>query len=128
MPIAVHLVWRFAGIATVWWMFDAIWALFAATVAADLWRSFRGRISKGFWSRPLLAVGGVATVLWMALSLGSLLDLRMGQRQYFSVTAFDYMTRIPMASAIAQRPACRPKSGISIPGRRLFCATTISGR
>lgn len=117
MPIAVHLAWRFGTIAAVWRMFDGIWVMFTVTIAVDLWRAGRGRMAKGFWNAPVLAAGAVATALWMGLALGSLLDLRIEQRRYFSVTAFDYMTRIPMASAIAQTPQLPAENPYFNPGR-----------
>lgn len=91
-PIAIYLVGRFASMTAVWGVFAAFWACFALLVVRRTAR-FAGLARIG---RPVTA----AAVLWVLVALFSLVDLQIGKRVYYSVTALDYSVRTEFIHSI----------------------------
>ena len=54
--------------------------------------------------------------MWTVIALASLPDLRFGGRLYYSVTAFDYISRIPMASGLSEAISLPPPDPSFNPG------------
>src|SRR6266699_3936916 len=105
-PVLLYLV----GMLSVW----AIWAVTAAsavTVAILLVRELRvgiprpARVHVGF----LLVVAA-----WVLVAAGSLVDLQIKDRLYFSSTVHDSSVRAPMTAAIS-RTGVRPANPLFFP-------------
>jgi hypothetical protein len=115
VPILVYLPWRLLSIRAVWLVMAAVGAAFLVIVTRELRDADRRPDAFHFqWRGPRRAawiVGLTAVAVWMLIGLGSLLDLRMGNRLYYSVSATDYQSRIPIANAISHQeklPAVTP--------------------
>ena len=94
-PMFSYLLARFAT--------PALWVFYISTsvgglllLAIEVWRFNLQRISKSTW----VALGCV--VLWVILSIGSLVDLQIRDNLYPSITAYDHSTRIAIMAAIAR--------------------------
>jgi hypothetical protein len=111
LPILIYLPWRFLSIAAVWLVMAAVGVAFLTIMAMELREARRRLDAFRFERRAAWTVGVTAVALWLLIALGSLLDLRIGNRLYFSVTTFDYLSRVPMANSIAHQdklPAITP--------------------
>ncbi len=111
LPIVVYLPWRFFTVRTAWLIAAAIGVAFLSIVAKGLLAAARTPGAFRCDRRRAWAVGAVAIVLWLAIGLGSLLDLRFGNKLYLSYTTFDYLSRVPIANSIShqeQLPAVSP--------------------
>jgi hypothetical protein len=111
LPILVYLPWRFLSITAVWLVMAAMAAAFLIIVTNELRDARRRADAFRCQRRAAWTVGVTAVALWLLIALASLLDLRMGNRLYISVTTFDYLSRVPMASSIAHQdklPAITP--------------------
>src|SRR5579883_2278707 len=118
-PAAMYLTWRLGDLRWVWWLFGIVWALFGCICAVDAWALSRGRFPGV--NRSLLRVGVVSVLVWSAIALTSLPDVRWKNRLYYSVTAFDYASRVPMASDLKdverlppQNPYFNPGHGVAL--------------
>src|ERR1035437_2521890 len=99
------------GMLSVW----AIWAVTAVsavTVVILLVRELRGR-----WPRPARVHVGFLLVVaaWVLIAIGSLVDLQMQDRLYFSPTVHDHAVRAPITAAIS-RSGVRPPNPLFFPG------------
>src|ERR1035437_3976774 len=99
------------GMLSVW----AIWAVTAASAVAVvilLVRELRVGIPRParMHVRFLLVVAA-----WVLIAIGSLVDLQMQDRLYFSATASDHSVRAPITAAIG-RTGVRPANPLFFPG------------
>ena len=105
-PILAYLPWRFFSVHAVLWMFGIGGAAFAVIAVAQLARrGFRVR-DKSAW-----ALGSGLTAAWILAALVLLPDMRVGNRLYYSSAAYDYLSRIPIASQFSRQeklPAVNP--------------------
>jgi hypothetical protein len=111
VPILVYLPWRFFSIRAVWVVLAAIAVAFWIILAMELRDASRRPDGFKWQRRAAWSVGFTAVAVWMLIGLGSLLDLRMDNRLYFSYSAFDYLSRVPIANSIAHQdklPAVTP--------------------
>ncbi len=110
-PILIYVPWRFLSIRAVWAVMAAVGAAFLVILAMEL-RDASYRPGAFRWQRRAAWIIGLSAVaLWMLIGLGSLLDLRIGNRLYRSVTVYDYLSRIPIANSISHQeklPAVTP--------------------
>jgi hypothetical protein len=106
-PVLLYLV----GALSVW----AIWAVTATsavTVVILLVRELRGGIPRpGRVSVVFLLV----VAAWVLVAIGSLVDLQIKDRLYFSPTVHDYSVRAPITAAIS-RTGVRPANPLFFPG------------
>src|ERR1035438_2820819 len=83
LPILIYLPWRFLSIRAVWVVVGAVGAAFLVILAMEL-REARRRPGAFRWQRRAAWIVGLTAVgLWLLIALGSLLDLRLGNRLYF---------------------------------------------
>src|SRR5205085_8069246 len=68
-------------------------------------------------SRTIWMVGGAAVGLWLLIALASLPDLVVGSQRYYSVSAYDYMSRIPITAGIARQEKLPAQSPFLNPGQ-----------
>jgi hypothetical protein len=111
VPILVYLPWRFLSIRAVWVVMATVGAAFLVIVAMELREASRRPAAFRWQRRAAWIVGLTAVAVWMLIGLGSLLDLRIGNRLYRSVTVYDYLSRIPIANSISHQdklPAITP--------------------
>jgi hypothetical protein len=107
-PIAIFLVWRFSSVHAVWWFMAAVCAAFIGIVAASAVRIFRQHQSPALGSRALWIVAIATFGVWALIALLSLPDLRVDDRLYYSVTAYDHTGRIPVAVALSHAVTLPP--------------------
>jgi hypothetical protein len=99
------------GMLSVW----AIWAVTAASAVAVvilLVRELRGGIPR---PARLPVVFLLVVAAWVLVAIGSLIDLQMRDRLYFSPTVHDYSVRAPITAAIS-RTGVRPANPLFFPG------------
>ena len=113
VPIAVYLPWRFLSVQAVWWMLGAVWACFPVIIAVQFKKPGMRGMPAGVngWT-----TGIVAIALWTVVAMASLPDLRIGRRLYYSVTAYDYLSRVPIANSISRQSQLPPQSPFLNPG------------
>ena len=114
LPIVVYLPWRFLSIHAVWMVMASVWAAFLWMAGARLRVARAGQ--SPVW-RPACTVGLVAAAVWIAIALTTLPDLTVGNRLYYSVPMFDYLSRVPIASEISHQTKLPPQSPFLNPGR-----------
>jgi hypothetical protein len=127
VPILVYLPWRFFSIRAVWAVLVLVGAAFLIILTVQLREACRRPDTfRDQWRAPRRAAwitGLTAVAVWMLIGLGSLLDLRMDNRLYFSVSAFDYLSRIPIANSVAHQdklPATTPFLTLPEPVQLLY--------
>jgi hypothetical protein len=111
LPILIYLPWRLLSIRAVWVVLATLAATFLVILAIELFDASRCPGAFRWQRRTAWIVGLTAIAIWLLIALGSLLDLRIGNRLYFSYTAFDYLSRIPIANSISHQdklPAATP--------------------
>jgi hypothetical protein len=99
------------GALSVW----AIWAVTAAsavTVVILLIRELRGGIPR---PARVHVVFLLVVAAWVLVAIGSLVDLQIKERLYFSPTVHDYSVRAPITAAIS-RTGVRPANPLFFPG------------
>ena len=93
----------------------AIWAAALTATAARgvlaLWDWCHGERRQG--RIPPIAV--VVAAAWAIIAIGSLIDIQLGDRLYFSPTIHDYSVRAPITAAIS-RDGVLPRSPLFFPG------------
>ncbi len=107
-PILVYLPWRFFSLHAVWIEFGVM--VIAVGVMKAMEKESLRRL-EGTYARKAALVGLTAIAIWLVVAFASLLDLRMGDRLYRSVTVYDYLSRVPIVKSIAQQeklPALTP--------------------
>jgi hypothetical protein len=114
-PILIYLPWRFISVDAACVVMVLVGAAFAVILTMEIHGALsRPDAFRSQWQAPRRAAwitGIVAIAIWLAIAFGSLLDLRMGKRLYFSVTSFDYLSRVPITNALAHQeklPAITP--------------------
>ena len=103
-PILAYILGRCISITAVWFFYGLLGVVFFIQVPS----LFCELIVK--WrSKPMLIASGIACG-WTILSVVALLDLGIGQRLYYSVTAWDYSSRTAVTHAMSQGglPALSP--------------------
>jgi len=84
-PIATYLAGRFGST-------EAIWACYA-TAAAYFLAVSTGQLRKAIPCRPAIPkeirVFAIVSAVWLAVALGSLIDIQIGDRLYYPANAFD---------------------------------------
>jgi hypothetical protein len=99
------------GMLSVW----AIWAVTAASAVAVVVLLVR-ELRVGIPRPARVHVGFLLVVAaWVLIAIGSLVDLQMQDRLYFSATATDYSVRAPITAAIS-RTGVRPANPLFFPG------------
>jgi hypothetical protein len=96
-PIITYLLERI-GREAVWLFYGATWAISVVIVATPTWRRFplHIQVSKYVW------LGCAVAIVWAAVGIGSLVDLQLGHRLYFSIPAYDYSVRTAFTAAAAR--------------------------
>jgi hypothetical protein len=82
-PIVVYLISRFTSNTAVWALFAALWTAFAALLIR-----YRTNLLSAL-PRP----AKILALCWLTLVIFSSIDLELGHRAYYPVTAFDYSIR-----------------------------------
>ena len=85
-----------------WFSLNAVLGIYALLTGYALYLGIRD-IRRGSFRLPLRKLApfaGLAAV-WLGIALGSLTDLQIGKRLYFSIIAFDYAIRIEFTQAIS---------------------------
>jgi len=100
-PIAVAIMPVFVYLAgghprVLWLFFAAFWAVFAALMGKQLWTARRPSLPREFWIAAAIVLG------WALLAILSLADLQIGDRLYFSVSAYDHAVRSAFTAAAAR--------------------------
>lgn len=101
-PLVTYLAARWASFTLVWALYAAVWLAFAAIMA----RRLRKRGSAGL-RLPLprdraTMVAILIAIGWMLVAAFSLVDLQIGDKLYYSVTAHDYTKNISVTDAITR--------------------------
>ncbi len=105
-PMLAYWADSLAGRAGVWTAFALCWAAFAALLTRAIWAR---RVRFHPPSRMTMVFAFLA-VLWIALVLGSALDLRIGNRLYASVTSADQSYRTAFTDAITRTGIAHPRN------------------
>jgi len=95
-PIVTYLTGRFGSMNAVW-AFYAAAAICFLTVAA---RQLRKGIPRGFGIRKEMRIFVVISVAWLAVALFSLIDIQIGDRLYYPVSALDSSIRVEFIHSI----------------------------
>ncbi len=93
-PVITFLVGHLAETA-MWGMYAGLWIYFAATILRDLRSAPKPPGSAGY---GVFAAIGAA---WLAVSILSLVDLQIGNRNYYSILALDYALRTSFIQSIS---------------------------
>jgi hypothetical protein len=94
MPVVVFLAGSHPRV--MWSLFAAFWAVFAALMGKQLWTAHRPSLPREFWIAAALVLG------WALLVILSLSDLQIGDRIYFSTSAYDHSVRSAFTAAAAR--------------------------
>jgi hypothetical protein len=90
-PIATYLAERSGSALPVWAMYGAAWLYFLLTMAR-------------LWPRRPIAIPRAATavvIVWAVLAMFSLVDLQLGGKDYYSITALDFSTRTALTHSLS---------------------------
>jgi hypothetical protein len=94
-PVATYLAERFGSAVLTWAMYGAAWLYFAVVLARH-WRAARPiRLCRE--DRAVAAI----ILVWVAVALVSLVDLQIGDRNYYSITALDYSLRSALLHSLS---------------------------
>jgi hypothetical protein len=99
-PILSYLAGRYLSMTAVWGMYAASWAYVAVVLLRSV--ALRGtkdpapRSPAGAWRMAVAILS-----IWGALALFSLVDLQLGNKLYYSTTAFDFSVRTQFIHAIS---------------------------
>lgn len=96
-PILIYLLERYIP-RVIWAFYGLIWTAFAVIVIREFLRcGFRvRRPSRYVW------LGGIAICIWLVIGIGSLVDVQLKDRLYFSVPAYDYSIRTAFTAAVSR--------------------------
>ena len=105
-PLLAYWVDGLADRAAVWTLFALCWLAFAVLFVAAI---SNRQIVFHLPSRMTVAFAFIL-ILWIALVLGSALDLQFGDRLYASVTSADQAFRVALTDAITRTGIAHPKN------------------
>jgi hypothetical protein len=115
-PILTFLLARYASFAAVWVFYSITALVFCLSFALDLGAH---NLPRPFWpagSRTFAFVLGI----WLVICLGSLIDLQIGDRLYYPVSAIDYSIRTGFLHSISttgvppQNPFFHPGHSVAL--------------
>lgn len=107
-PIITFLLGRFCGMGAVWIFYAAAWAFPGVLLRHP--RRFRFRLAAEW------RVAGIALGVWLAMALGSLIDIQLGDRLYYPTSALDNSVRAAFTHSIASA-GIPPQSPLFFPGQ-----------
>ena len=90
----------------------AVWVFFASAAVAFVFLATR----RGFWPRRINAQVKWIALAWTATALLSLIDLQLGNRLYYSITAYDYSVRSAVIGALARTASYPPANPFFLGG------------
>jgi hypothetical protein len=93
-PITADLLWR-CWLPLVWIVFGACGAACAILLVRDL-RSSKLQLTRAGWLVLAIAMG------WLVVGTLSLIDLQIGDRLYFPISAYDHSTRAAFTAALSR--------------------------
>jgi hypothetical protein len=93
-PILSYLAGRYLSMTAVWLLYAASW-MYVAVVVLRGRKDAAPRSPAGAWRMAIALFS-----LWGALALFSLVDLQLGNKLYYSTTAFDFSVRTQFIHAI----------------------------
>ncbi|HET7213899.1 MAG TPA: hypothetical protein VFL79_09935, partial [Terriglobia bacterium] len=93
-PVTADLLWR-CWLPLVWIVFGACGAACAILLVRDL-RVGRLQLTRAGWLVLAIAMG------WLVVGTLSLIDLQIGDRLYFPISAYDHSTRAAFTTALSR--------------------------
>lgn len=104
-PIVTYWLGSVFGWTGVWILYGLLISLFAILLCGMLGHDNAARWLGHLWRTP--RVSWLIAGVWLVIALFSLVDLQIGNRLYFSVTAYDHSVRTAITDAIS-RTGVRP--------------------
>ncbi|HEV2448706.1 MAG TPA: hypothetical protein VGS58_22390 [Candidatus Sulfopaludibacter sp.] len=106
-PIVTYLLGRFCGMAAVWSFYGAAALVFGIAMT---------RTPRGYRLPSEIRFVASALAIWLAIALGSLIDIQVGDRLYYPTSSLDNSVRAAFVHSISAT-GIPPQSPLFLPGQ-----------